>query len=52
MEFKKSGNRVIMENNVATVNGRYRIRSSVGTFRLERILFEDSKLERDWKTDA
>ena len=43
---------VSVENNTATVNGRYRISSNVGSFRYERIPFEDANLERDWKTDA
>lgn len=41
-----------MENNVAIVNGRYRISSNVGAFRCEHVPFEDGRLERDWNTDA
>ena len=43
---------VSVENNVATINGHYRISSDVGVFKCERIPFEDANLERDWKTDA
>jgi hypothetical protein len=41
-----------IENNTAVIDGRYRISASVGSFRYERIPFEDGTLERDWKTDA
>lgn len=41
-----------IENNTAVIDGRYRISANVGTFRYERIPFEDGTLEKDWKTDA
>ena len=43
---------ISVESNAVTVNGRYRISSNAGTFRCERIPFEDAGLERDWNTDA
>ena len=43
---------ISVENGVAIITGHYSISSSVGTFRCERIPFEDADLEKDWKTDA
>ncbi len=43
---------VSVENNVATIDGRYTISSSTGVLQCERVPFEDANLERDWKTDA
>lgn len=43
---------VSVENNVAIINGHYRISSNAGVFKCERIPFEDVLLERDWNTDA